>query len=200
MLHVKTCGIYKITNTITNETYIGQSRNITKRIATHKENLENGAHVNKGLQEDYDLAKSLDSDYKIFSFEIIKEVKVKDLNKEEMYWINEFNSFERGYNKTIGGIHDETKGHVDYGGGRLFTDEKRIKLITKELTNDELFAPLNGSLILELSDGAELDSSVLFYELGTTVDNGSITVIKLLVTSFSVACSECISQFLACLL
>ena len=36
----------------------------------------------------------------------VKEVKVKDLNKEEMYWINEFNSFERGYNKTIGGIHE----------------------------------------------------------------------------------------------
>ena len=132
----KTCGIYKITNTLTNEAYIGQSKNIEKRIATHKEDLENGTHINKGLQEDYDLAKSLDSDYEIFSFEIIKEVKEKDLNKEEMYWINEFNSFERGYNRTIGGIHDETKGHVDYGGGRLFTNEKRIKLIKNELTND----------------------------------------------------------------
>lgn len=132
----KTSGIYKITNTLTNEAYIGQSKNIEKRIATHKEDLENGTHVNKGLQEDYDIAKSLDSDYEIFTFEIIKEVKPKDLNKEEMYWINEFNSFERGYNKTSGGIHDETKGHVDYGGGRLFTDEKRIKLMTKELTDD----------------------------------------------------------------
>ena len=136
MSNKKTCGIYKITNTLTNEAYIGQSKNIEKRIATHKEDLENGTHVNKGLQEDYDLAKSLDSDYEIFTFEIIKEVEAKDLNKEEMYWINEFNSFERGYNRTSGGSHDETKGHVDYGGGRLFTDEKRIKLITKELTDD----------------------------------------------------------------
>ena len=135
-MEVKTCGIYKITTTITNETYIGQSKNIEKRIATHKEDLENGTHANKGLQEDYDLAKSLDSDYEIFAFEIIKEAKVKDLNKEEMYWINEFNSFERGYNRTSGGSHDETKGHVDYGGGRLFTDEKRINLMTKELTDD----------------------------------------------------------------
>ncbi len=46
----------------------------------------------------------------------------------------------------------------------------------KELTNDELFAPLNGSLILELADGAALDGSVVSYELGTTVDNGQITV------------------------
>lgn len=132
----KTCGIYKITNTITNESYIGQSKNIEKRIATHKEDLENETHVNKGLQEDYNLAKTLNPDYEIFTFEIIKEVKAKDLNKEEMYWINEFNTFERGYNRTSGGIHDETKGHVDYGGGRLFADEKRKKLIEKELTDD----------------------------------------------------------------
>ena len=37
----------------------------------------------------------------------------------------------------------------------------------KELTNDELFAPLSGSLVVELADGVQLDSSVLFYELGT---------------------------------
>ena len=136
MANKKTCGIYKISNTITNETYIGQSKYIEKRIATHKEDLKNGTHINKALQEDYDLAKSLNPDYEIFSFTIIKTTKEKDLNKDEMYYINEFNSFERGYNRTIGGIHDETKGHVDYGGGRLFTDEKRIKLITKELKND----------------------------------------------------------------
>lgn len=129
----KTSGIYKITNTITNESYIGQSKNIEKRIATHKEDLENGTHVNKGLQEDYNLAKTLNPDYEIFTFEIIKEVKAKDLNKEEMYWINEFNTFERGYNRTSGGIHDETKGHVDYGGGRLFTDEKRKKTHRKRI-------------------------------------------------------------------
>ncbi len=46
----------------------------------------------------------------------------------------------------------------------------------KELTNDELFAPLSGSLIIELADGAELDSSVLSYELGTTTDDETITV------------------------
>lgn len=136
MADKKTCGIYKITNTITNETYIGQSKHIEKRVAIHKEDLKNGNHNNNGMQQDYDLAKSLNPNYEIFNFEIIKEAKAKDLNKEEMFWINEFNSFERGYNRTIGGIHDETKGHVDYGGGRLFIDEKRIKLITKELTND----------------------------------------------------------------
>ena len=46
----------------------------------------------------------------------------------------------------------------------------------KELTSDELFAPLSGSLVLELADGAALSDDVLFYELGTTTDDGCITV------------------------
>ena len=46
----------------------------------------------------------------------------------------------------------------------------------KELNYDELFAPLSGSLILELEDGAELDSNVLYYDLGVTTDDEKITV------------------------
>ena len=47
---------------------------------------------------------------------------------------------------------------------------------TKELTNQELFAPLSGSLVLELADGAELDGSVLSYDLGTVTDDKKITM------------------------
>ena len=45
----------------------------------------------------------------------------------------------------------------------------------KELTEDELFAPLSGSLILELADGAEIPD-ILYYDLGTTTDNSIISV------------------------
>ena len=45
----------------------------------------------------------------------------------------------------------------------------------KVLTNDELFAPLSGSLVIELADGAELDESVLSYYLGVITDDGKIT-------------------------
>ena len=47
---------------------------------------------------------------------------------------------------------------------------------TKELTNKELFAPLSGSLVLELADGAQLDDNVLYYDLGTVTDDGKITM------------------------
>ena len=49
-------------------------------------------------------------------------------------------------------------------------------LFTKELTNKELFAPLAGSLVLELADGAQLGSDVLYYDLGTVTDDGRITM------------------------
>ncbi len=45
-----------------------------------------------------------------------------------------------------------------------------------KLTEDELYAPLSGSLILELADGADMPEGVLFYELGTTNDSGKISV------------------------
>ena len=47
---------------------------------------------------------------------------------------------------------------------------------TNKLTNDELFAPLSGSLVLELADDAELDNSVVSYDLGTVTDDGKVTV------------------------
>ena len=44
-----------------------------------------------------------------------------------------------------------------------------------ELTAKELFAPLSGSFVVELADGAEI-SDILYYDLGTTVDAETITV------------------------
>ena len=46
----------------------------------------------------------------------------------------------------------------------------------KELSDKELFAPLSGSLVLELEDGAQLDKDVLHYELGVVTDDGRITM------------------------
>ena len=45
-----------------------------------------------------------------------------------------------------------------------------------ELTEQELFAPLSGSLVVELADGAQLDSNVTAYTLGTTTDNAVIDI------------------------
>ena len=62
---------------------------------------------------------------------------------------------------------------------------------TKELTNKELFAPLSGSLILELADGATLDGA-LSYDLGTVTDDAKITM-----GGKSVALSEIVEKWTA---
>ena len=45
-----------------------------------------------------------------------------------------------------------------------------------ELSFDELFAPLAGSLILELKDGAKLADDVLYYPLGEVTENEEIEI------------------------
>ena len=47
---------------------------------------------------------------------------------------------------------------------------------TNELTNQELFAPFSGSLVLELAEGAQLDADVLSYDLGVVTDDAKITM------------------------
>ena len=47
---------------------------------------------------------------------------------------------------------------------------------TNELSNDELFAPLSGSLVIELAEGASLDESIVSYDLGVITDDGKVTV------------------------
>ncbi len=62
----------------------------------------------------------------------------------------------------------------------------------KELTNDELFAPLSGSMILELEDGAELDGNIVSYLLGEVTEDAKIEI-----HSKTVEISEIINKWTA---
>ena len=62
----------------------------------------------------------------------------------------------------------------------------------KELTNDELFAPLSGSMILELEDGAELDGNIVSYLLGEVTEDAKIQI-----HSKTVEISEIINKWTA---
>lgn len=93
-------GIYKITNTINNKSYIGQSVDINKRWNNHRSSCFN----RKDHSYEYPLYRAIRK-YGInnFTFEILEECLVKELDKKEIYWINYFDSFENGYNQDIGG-------------------------------------------------------------------------------------------------
>lgn len=89
-------GIYKITNNVNNKCYIGQSRDIEARWAKHL-----SAYKSSPEWELYRAFKK----YGIssFSFEIIEECLIEELNEREIYWIAQYDSFNNGYNMTLGG-------------------------------------------------------------------------------------------------
>lgn len=93
-------GIYKITNTINEKSYIGQSTDIYRRWRTE---IADSNNVNSDSYN-YPLMRSFRK-YGIdnFKFEVVEECDIEELNQKEIYWINYFDTFFHGYNQTFGG-------------------------------------------------------------------------------------------------
>lgn len=92
------CGIYKITNLITDECYIGQAVDIYKRWNEHCKcglgiDTPPGNKLYKAIQE-YGLEN--------FTFELLTECSVSELNEKEKYFIELYQSNTFGYNGTGG--------------------------------------------------------------------------------------------------
>ena len=93
-------GIYKITNLITNMSYIGQSLNIEKRWNEEKRR----AFLKNDKSYNYPLSKAFRKyGLKNFSFEILEECSQDLLNEKEKFYISKYNTFYNGYNQTLGG-------------------------------------------------------------------------------------------------
>lgn len=91
--------IYKITNTLNNKVYIGQTvKTVEKRFQQHKNNS------NKSYFSQIVLYKAFNK-YGIDNFicEEIEQVPNELLNDREKYWIEYYNSYFEGYNSTLGG-------------------------------------------------------------------------------------------------
>lgn len=113
-------GIYKITNNINGKCYIGQSIFLNRRIKRH---LSYKSH-----KDNLAIYKAFDK-YGINNFliEILEYFDTKDysyikhkLDELEIYYIDKFNSYRDGYNKTIGGDAGVT--------GYKFTEEQKKKV------------------------------------------------------------------------
>ena len=92
------CGIYKITNIVTDECYIGQSVDIYKRWCEHCKcglgiDTPPGNKLYKAIQE-----YGLDN----FTFELITECEPSELNEKEKYFISLYQADTFGYNGNIG--------------------------------------------------------------------------------------------------
>lgn len=89
-------GIYKITNNINGHCYIGQSVDIKTRWHHHRNYpVENSNYPLYLAFKKYGLDN--------FSFEIVEECEISELDEKEIFYIQQFNSYENGYNQTLGG-------------------------------------------------------------------------------------------------
>ena len=88
-------GIYKITNQINNKAYIGQSIHIEERWKEHERDSNTIDTLLYRAMRKYGFDN--------FSFEVLEECPEAKLNEREIYWIKFFDTFENGYNLTMGG-------------------------------------------------------------------------------------------------
>lgn len=126
-------GIYKITNRINGKVYIGQSIHIKRRWQEHcrpsTKSIISDAIKKYGKEN--------------FSFEIIEECNVEELNEKEAYYIESYNSL------TPNGYNIIEKNDMGYNSYHLNSKEKILKIIhdikETELTFDEIGNKFNVS-------------------------------------------------------
>lgn len=130
MRHLKNLsGIYKITNIVTNDVYVGSAKNLYRRYRYHFYSLSINKHINKILQNSYNKYGKEN-----FIFEVIIFCSLENLIKEEQFYIDTLNST---FNicKTAGNIlgvkrSEETKekirkNHARHNLGKKFSDDVR---------------------------------------------------------------------------
>lgn len=90
-------GIYKITNTVSQKVYIGQSVNMLSRWRQHMESImQHTGFTENEPEEEIKLEN--------FTFSIVEQCLPEQLDEREAYWIAYYNSAYLGYNK-YRGIH-----------------------------------------------------------------------------------------------
>jgi group I intron endonuclease len=89
----KISGVYKITNTITGDFYIGSSKNIKRRWITHKCPSHWARYSNSKLYQDMN-QYGLNN----FTFEILEETV--GLKEREQYWIDQLGPTYNNYRAT----------------------------------------------------------------------------------------------------
>lgn len=129
------CGVYRIHNLVNDKSYVGQSREVPRRWIFHLWELRNGIHTNKGLQNDWNYYGEPN-----FVFEILQECNSQEqLWEQEEYFIQLLDSYENGYNLTLGGrqnfgtrVDPETSKRIgamnrEHMYGTFATMESRLK-------------------------------------------------------------------------
>lgn len=159
----KICGIYKITNNINKKVYIGQSVDIFNRWNHHKSCCKN-KKCHEYNSPFYRALRKYGSNN--FTFEIIEQCNVDELDDKEIQYINQYNSFvhsknSNGYNNSIGGNQGSRF--------RVKTEEEKIKIAQNRdyktgaenpLTKPVLYKNIQYTCIKDFVDKEQISESV----------------------------------------
>ena len=136
-------GIYKITNKINKKCYVGQSKNIERRLKDHKLVCREKNILLKRALNTYGKEN--------FIYEIIEECELNKLDEREIYWISKL---KPEYNFTTGGsgspnhiVKPETKKILKETGKKFWEslDEKT----KNKIINQNLIGPRKGHNVSE---------------------------------------------------
>lgn len=86
--------IYKITNKVNGKSYIGQTRYTIEFRWKQHQHKKDSTYFHNAIHK-YGIEN--------FSIEILEECDIKDLNSREIFYIAKYDTFNNGYNLTIGG-------------------------------------------------------------------------------------------------
>ena len=116
---MKKCGIYIIKNYKNNLVYIGQSVDIMCRWTAHIQAAKNpnnssyNTKIHKAMRE---------LGIENFYIEILEECDYELLSDKEIYWIDQYNSYHKGYNMTLGG-----EGNPGETNGRALLTQEQVE-------------------------------------------------------------------------
>lgn len=135
--------IYKITNKLNGKIYIGQTlKSLEERFQKHcrKTTEKDKYHMNMAIKK---AIRKYGKEN--FTIELIEEVNQELLDVREIYWISFYDSYNKGYNCTLGGQNGATR---------------KTKLTWKE-ENEVIEAKFLGFSIKEIGDVYNLDRSTV---------------------------------------
>ncbi len=107
-------SIYAIKNIATGKMYIGKSVHTNNRWRNHLADLRNNKHHSEHLQNSFNKYGE-----KVFVFGIIEECSTDLLNERERYWIDYYDSYNKGYNCAIPNGKNQ---------GKEITEEEKAKI------------------------------------------------------------------------
>lgn len=99
--------IYKITNKVNGKIYVGQTiKSLKERFQKHCWGTTNNDkyHLNMAIKK---AIRKYGKEN--FTIELIEEVETNKLDEREVYWISFYDSYNKGYNCTLGGQNGATR-------------------------------------------------------------------------------------------